>query len=109
MADEYDDTSNTIFPLLQVILSGVSCLRYICVYFWLTASSQYKRQRKTSSEPIDDSKRSFLTSLLEVILTKMKWDEEADLDDPEEDDNAEFERLRTVCSLLLASITELTR
>ncbi|TFK72889.1 ARM repeat-containing protein [Pluteus cervinus] len=86
MADEYDDTSNTVFPLLQVILSG------------------YKRQRKTSSEPIDESKRSFLTSLLEVILTKMKWDEEADLDDPEEDDNAEFERLRAELRSFLDSI-----
>lgn len=50
-----------------------------------------------SSDPIDDNKRSFLTSLLQVILTKMKWDEETDVEDPDEDDNAEFEALRKVC------------
>ncbi|KAK7033114.1 Exportin-T [Favolaschia claudopus] len=74
MADEYDDTCNTVFPLLQVILTG------------------YKRIRKTSSAPIDDNKRSFLTSLLQVILIKLKWDEEADLEDDE--DTAAFEGTR---------------
>ncbi|KAF7330559.1 Exportin-T [Mycena venus] len=82
MADDYDDTCSTVFPMLHVILTG------------------YKRSRKTSSEPIDDNRRSFLTSLLQVILTKMKWDEAADLEDPDEDDNAEFEAMRKVCMLL---------
>ncbi|KAJ7593086.1 armadillo-type protein [Mycena floridula] len=76
MSDEYDDTSSTIFALLQTILSG------------------YKRSRKVSSEPIDASKRSFLTSLLQVILTKMKWEEDADPEDQDEDDNADFDKLR---------------
>ncbi|KAJ6505980.1 armadillo-type protein [Mycena vulgaris] len=86
MADDYDDTCTTIFPFLQTILTG------------------YKRTRKMSSEPIDDNKRSFLTSLLQVILAKMKWDEETDLEDPDEDDNAEFEALRKELRILMDSV-----
>lgn len=53
--------------------------------------------RKISSDPIDDSKRSFLVSLLKVILDKMKWDEAAaDPDNIEEDDKTAFETLRKV-------------
>ncbi len=63
----------------------------------LTIPLQYKRSRKVSSDPLDESKRSFLSSLLQVILAKMKWDSEADPDDLDEDDNAEFEKLRRVC------------
>ncbi|THH14212.1 hypothetical protein EW146_g6092 [Bondarzewia mesenterica] len=76
MADEYDDTCSTIFPMVQAILGS------------------YKRSRKTSSEPIDTEKRSFLTSLLGVILTKMKWDEDTDMDDMDDEDKAAFEGLR---------------
>ncbi|KAJ8515674.1 hypothetical protein ONZ45_g6962 [Pleurotus djamor] len=76
MADEYDDTSSTIFTLLHTVLSS------------------YKRSRKMSSDPIEDTKRTFLISLLNVILEKMKWDDETDMDDPDEDDIAAFETLR---------------
>ncbi|KAI0077912.1 ARM repeat-containing protein [Panus rudis PR-1116 ss-1] len=76
MADEYDDTCSTVFPLLQNVLAG------------------YKRVRKTSSEPLDETKRSFLTSLLRVVLEKLKWDEEADPDEMDEDDKAAFDELR---------------
>ncbi|OJT11445.1 Exportin-T [Trametes pubescens] len=76
MADEYDDTCSTVFPLLQTILLS------------------YKRQRKSSSDPLDPSKRSFLSSLLTVILEKLKWDEESDPEDMDEDDKAAFEDLR---------------
>ncbi|KAG9225031.1 hypothetical protein CCMSSC00406_0001818 [Pleurotus cornucopiae] len=76
MADEYDDTSSTIFTLLHTVLSS------------------YKRSRKMSSEPIEDSKRTFLVSLLNVILEKMKWEEDTDMDDPDDDDVAAFEGLR---------------
>ena len=62
----------------------------------ILAPPQYKRSRKISSVPIDEEKRTFLTSLLEVLLTKMKWDSDADLDDIDEDDNAEFEKMRKV-------------
>ncbi len=34
----------------------------------------------------------------------MKWDSEADPDDLDEDDNAEFEKLRRVCTLLIIII-----
>ncbi|KAI0067464.1 ARM repeat-containing protein [Artomyces pyxidatus] len=76
MADEYDDTCSTIFPMLQTVLAS------------------YKRSRKVSADPIDDQKKGFLASLLAVILRKMKWDEDADLDDVDEDDRAAFELLR---------------
>ncbi|OCH95393.1 ARM repeat-containing protein [Obba rivulosa] len=76
MADEYDDTCSTVFPLLQTVLSS------------------YKRNRKTSTEPLDDTKRSFITSLLTVILQKLKWDEESDPEDMDEDDKVAFEELR---------------
>ncbi|KAI0766752.1 armadillo-type protein [Irpex lacteus] len=76
MADEYDDTCSTIFPFLQTVLGS------------------YKRERKSTSDPLDETRRSFLTQLLNVILQKLKWDEEADLEDMDEDDKAEFETLR---------------
>ena len=50
---------------------------------------QYKRQRKSSTEPLEPTKRSFLSSLLTVILEKLKWDEESDPEDMDEDDGEE--------------------
>ncbi|KAI0690003.1 ARM repeat-containing protein [Cytidiella melzeri] len=76
MADEYDDTCSTIFPFLQTVLGS------------------YKRVRKSTSEPLDETQRSFLTQLLGVILQKLKWEEEADPEDMDEDEKAEFEQLR---------------
>ncbi|GLB40453.1 putative ARM repeat-containing protein [Lyophyllum shimeji] len=86
LGDPYDDTCSTVFPLLQVILSG------------------YKRSRKISAGPLDDTKRSFLASLLEVLLTKMKWDPDADPTDADEDDNAEFEKMRKELRTFMDSI-----
>ncbi|KAF5342683.1 hypothetical protein D9611_001870 [Ephemerocybe angulata] len=86
LADDYDDTCSTVFPLLQVILSS------------------YKRSRKVSPGPIDEQKRSFLTALLQVILQKLKWDEEADPDDTDDDDNAEFEKMRKELRTFMDSI-----
>ncbi|OBZ72293.1 Exportin-T [Grifola frondosa] len=76
MSDDFDDTCSTVFPLLQTILSS------------------YKRVRKSSSEPLDGAKRSFLTSLLSVILEKLKWEEDSDPEDMDDDDKAAFEELR---------------
>ncbi|KAI0049750.1 KapM protein [Auriscalpium vulgare] len=73
MADEYDDTCSTIFPMLQTVLAS------------------YKRGRKVST---DEEKRTFLVSLLSVILDKMKWVEDVDLEDIDDDDKAAFELLR---------------
>ncbi|KAI0091175.1 ARM repeat-containing protein [Irpex rosettiformis] len=76
MADEYDDTCSTIFPFLQTVLGS------------------YKRVRKSTSEPLDETRRSFLTQLLSVVLEKLKWEEDSDPEDMDEDDKAEFEQLR---------------
>ncbi|RDX57282.1 ARM repeat-containing protein [Lentinus brumalis] len=86
LADEYDDTCSTVFPLLQTILLS------------------YKRQRKSSTEPLELSKRSFLSSLLTVVLEKLKWDEEADPEDMDEDDKADFEELRKELRTFMDSI-----
>lgn len=48
------------------------------------------------TSPLDESVRTFLASLLRVLLEKLKWDEDADVEDADEEDNAEFERLRKV-------------
>ncbi|EIN04838.1 ARM repeat-containing protein [Punctularia strigosozonata HHB-11173 SS5] len=76
MADEYDDTSSTIFPFLQIVLGS------------------YKRSRKVSTDPLDDARRSFLSSLLSVILEKLKWEETDNPEDMDEDDRSAFEGLR---------------
>ncbi len=96
MADEYDDTCSTVFPLLQTILLSVSS--FIAIRRPLVSNNllQYKRQRKSSTDPLEPSKRSFLSSLLTVILEKLKWDEESDPEDMDEDDKAAFEGLRKV-------------
>lgn len=86
LADPYDDTSSTVFLSLQVILSA------------------YKRSRKISAVPLDQEKRTFLSSLLEILIIKMKWDIEADLDDVDEDDNAEFEKMRKELRVFIDSI-----
>ena len=51
-----------------------------------------------TTAPLDDSQRTFLASLLKVILTKMKWDQEPDPDDVDEDDIAEFDKMRKASS-----------
>lgn len=55
-----------------------------------------------SSEALDDATRSFLRSLLDVILQKMRWDKDADPADPDEDDVVAFYGLRKVCGLWLS-------
>lgn len=55
-----------------------------------------------STDPLEESKRSFLASLLQVIMQKMKWDEE-DPQDLDEDDHAAFETLRKVVSQITCS------
>ncbi|KXN89108.1 Exportin-T [Leucoagaricus sp. SymC.cos] len=86
MADEYDDTASTIFPLLQVILAI------------------YKRERRSTTEPLSESRRSFLTSLLQVILAKLKWEERSDPDDSDDDDVVEFDKMRKDLRTFLDSV-----
>ncbi|KAH8831825.1 armadillo-type protein [Flagelloscypha sp. PMI_526] len=76
MADPWDDTASTVFPFLSVILTG------------------YKRLRKASPAPLDDTKRQFLLSLLQVLLNKMKWREDADTMDDDDEEHQEFEGMR---------------
>ena len=45
---------------------------------------------------------------MEVILTKLKWDENPELDDADEDDIAEFEKMRKVGSPFLTLIISLS-
>jgi len=59
---------------------------------------QHKKARKTSADPISDATRAFLTSLLEVLLEKLRWDSEEDPADLDEDDRAAFEIMRKVRS-----------
>ncbi|KAJ3865292.1 armadillo-type protein [Lentinula novae-zelandiae] len=86
MSDDYDDTCSTVFLLLHTILSS------------------YKRSKKVSAGPIVADRRNFLTSLLQVILVKMKWDVEADPTDVDDDENDEFERLRKELRIFMDSI-----
>jgi exportin-T len=76
LSDEYDDTCNTVFPVLQAILTN------------------YKRARKGSNDPIDNSQREFMHSLLNVILEKLKWEEDCEFEDEDEEELAAFEGLR---------------
>ncbi|EJD48923.1 ARM repeat-containing protein [Auricularia subglabra TFB-10046 SS5] len=77
MGDDYDDTSSTIFPFLTTLLS-----------------SQKKSQNRLPSVS-QDSLRQFWTSLLGVILKKMRWDADAEpQEDMDEDDLQAFETLR---------------
>jgi hypothetical protein len=49
-----------------------------------------------STDPIDDEKRSFLASLLQVLIDKLKWDPGDDPDELDDDDKAAFDGLRKV-------------
>ena len=74
-------------------------LVYRSVLCSASLSEQYKRLRRASTDPLPEQKRAFLASLVQVILTKLKWDEDAEPEDLDEDENAEFENLRKVgCS-----------
>jgi len=57
---------------------------------------QHKKARKTSTDPVSDATRAFLSSLLEVLLEKLRWDGDEDPADLDEDDRAAFEVLRKV-------------
>ena len=46
---------------------------------------------------MEPEKHSFLTSLLGVIFTKMKWEEDTDVDELDDEDRGAFESLRKVC------------
>ncbi|XP_006459374.1 hypothetical protein AGABI2DRAFT_201553 [Agaricus bisporus var. bisporus H97] len=75
MEDDYDDTASTVFPMLQV----------------------YKRERRAMGSPTDllsDDRLDFLIDLLKVILAKLRWEEDSDPDDSDDDDAVEFHKMR---------------
>ncbi|EJD06563.1 ARM repeat-containing protein [Fomitiporia mediterranea MF3/22] len=76
LADPYDDTTSTVFPLLSSILGSL------------------KKVKRSSPHEITDDIRAFLASTLTTLLQKMKWDEDEDLDDMDADDKHAFEHLR---------------
>ena len=97
LADSYDDTTSTIFPLLSSILGTVS----LCILAVLPASessTQLKKIKRASPQDINDQTHAFLSDTLSALLQKLKWDEdETDLDELDEDDRGAFEQLRKVC------------
>ncbi|SAL94983.1 hypothetical protein, partial, partial [Absidia glauca] len=70
LADEYDDTTTAVFPFVNDILTIL------------------KKQKK-NMQPLSQAQRELLGSLLNVIIQKMKYNEEtewgADDDEPEEE------------------------
>ena len=103
LADPYDDTTSTIFPLLSSILGTVSTYpshvdQNPDYHF------QLKKIKRSSPQDITDETRAFLSSTLSALLQKLKWDEdESDLDDMDEDDRQAFETLRKVPSSQLSN------
>ncbi|KAH8118024.1 ARM repeat-containing protein [Phellopilus nigrolimitatus] len=76
LGDSYDDTTSTVFPLLQSILGTL------------------KKMKRSSPQEITNETRDFISSTITALLQKMKWDEDSDLDDMDEDDKHAFESLR---------------
>ncbi|RCI03969.1 pre-tRNA nuclear export protein, partial [Rhizopus stolonifer] len=70
LANEYDDTSSAVFPFVNDML-------YL-----------YKRQKK-QMQPFSQGQHEFLGSLLNVVIVKLRYDDEtewdADEDEPEEE------------------------
>ena len=106
LADEYDDTSSTIFPLFTSVFGSVSRASSEDLARWsLTPCFQYKKAKKLNPQNhLTDAKRSFMTATLKVIVDKMKWDQDAaadedEFDDMDEDDRGAFEKMRSVSYL----------
>ncbi|KAF8604237.1 KapM protein [Ceratobasidium sp. AG-I] len=88
LADEYDDISSSVFPLLSQIFL------------------MYKRTKKNSPQThLTPAKRTFLMQTLETLLRKMRWDPDEDPEDLDEDDRGAFETLRRELRLFLDSIS----
>ncbi|KAF8753377.1 ARM repeat-containing protein [Rhizoctonia solani] len=88
LADEYDDISSSVFPMLSQIFVV------------------YKRAKKNSPQThLTSSKRTFLTQTLEILLQKMRWNPEDDPDELDDEDRAAFETLRSDLRLFLDSIS----
>lgn len=63
-----------------------------------------------SSDALDNDTRSFLSSLLDVVLRKMRWDKDEDPADLDEDDVVAFDGLRKVGGLCyFSAVTNLLK
>ncbi|KAG9091743.1 pre-tRNA nuclear export protein [Ceratobasidium sp. UAMH 11750] len=88
LADDYDDTSSSVFPMLSQIFVV------------------YKRAKKNSPQThLTPAKRTFLLQTLEILLRKMRWDPDEDPEDLDDDDRGAFENLRSDLRLFLDSIS----
>lgn len=102
-------TNTTTLPQPSSHSLLTSSSRYVrpCSPFFpsFNATIQYKRAKKNNpDEPIFQERRAFLKQTLDTILEKMKWDEEDDPGDMDEDDLAAFDLLRKVRIFLLTSL-----
>lgn len=103
LADPYDDTCSTIFPLLSNVLTTVS-LPYLPDIADSYGLVQLKKAKRSSQENFPEPTRSFLSTALSTILKKMKWDEEQDPEDMDDDDKHAFETFRKVTPLLRLTV-----
>ncbi|CAE6379710.1 unnamed protein product [Rhizoctonia solani] len=88
LADEYDDISSSVFPMLSQIFVV------------------YKRAKKNSPQThLTPSKRTFLMQTLEILLQKMRWNPDDDPDELDDEDRVAFETLRSDLRLFLDSIS----
>ncbi|CEL55488.1 Exportin-T OS=Laccaria bicolor (strain S238N-H82 / ATCC MYA-4686) GN=LOS1 PE=3 SV=1 [Rhizoctonia solani AG-1 IB] len=88
LADEYDDISSSVFPMLSQIFVV------------------YKRAKKNTPQThLTPSKRTFLMQTLEILLQKMRWNPEDDPEELDDEDRVAFETLRSDLRLFLDSIS----
>ncbi|CAE6425668.1 unnamed protein product [Rhizoctonia solani] len=88
LADDYDDISSSVFPILSQIFVV------------------YKRAKKNSPQThLTAPKRTFLMQTLEILLQKMRWNPDDDPDELDDDDRTAFETLRSDLRLFLDSIS----
>ncbi|KAG8868598.1 pre-tRNA nuclear export protein, partial [Tulasnella sp. 331] len=94
LADPFDDTSFTVFTFFSQLFS------------------HYKKARKAAPQThLTEQKRQFLTTALNVIVQKLKWDSEGlpdedDYEDMDDDDRGAFEKMRQDLRVLLNAILE---
>ena len=90
----------TILALLCSLCYHKCSAQWVTLLFTIMGDTnlqkQLKKAKRTSPDQTDDSSRTFLISILEALLKKMKWDEDADPNDMDDDDKQAFESLRRV-------------
>lgn len=71
---------------------------------------QLKKVKRNSPQDITEEIRAFLSSTITALLEKMKWDEDSDMEDMDEDDKHTFESFRKVhinyCSYMLFELNQ---